>query len=153
MKSSCFVTMTVAAALCVSMGSAAAEEINLSADAVNALIAKQEHNQSMRNYAMQVNQIVAGKLREIRVGLERDAMAKANNQPVPLPTGACRAVVSLAADGSVKQASLAGCASPELGSAELQAIQQAAPFPSIGHAMILTILTSAPIATPGVNGN
>jgi hypothetical protein len=102
---------------------------------------------------MQVNQIVAGQVGRLRAEQERAAM-KQTGHPVPLPTGACRAVAVILANGTVVRAELAGCASQSLGKVELAAIHAASPLPPtpFGHNASITIETIAPDATPGVGG-
>ncbi|MEY2336396.1 hypothetical protein GL267_006050 [Acidithiobacillus ferrianus] len=81
----------------------------------------------LHSYMMQVNQIVAGHVRIIRERQERIAMKKAGH-PVALPTGACRAVAVILANGTVVRADLAQCASEALGKVMLEAVHNASPF-------------------------
>ena len=107
----------------------------------------------LHSYIKQVNQIVAGQVGRIRAEQERAAMKQAGH-PVTLPTGACRAVAVILANGTVVRAELAGCASEALGKIELAAIHTASPLPPtpFGHNASLTIETVAPDATPGIGG-
>ncbi|MBU2858046.1 hypothetical protein HF289_14665 [Acidithiobacillus ferrooxidans] len=107
----------------------------------------------LHSYMMQVNQIIAGQVGRIRAEQERAAMKQAGH-PVTLPTGACRAVAVILANGTVVRAELAGCASEALGKIELAAIHAASPLPPtpFGHNASITIETVAPDATPGVGG-
>jgi len=102
---------------------------------------------------MQVNQIVAGQVGRIRAEKERAAMEK-EGHPVALPTGACRAVAVILANGTVVRAELAGCASEALGKIELAAIHAASPLPPtpFGHNASITLRTVAPNPTPGIGG-
>ena len=144
--------LTVLMSVSISTSVLASPDIQMKIDgtAVNALV--QDKNLNLMGYQRQVNEIVAGKMRDVRVEQEQAAMHKAG-QPVPLPTGSCRAVVTVKADGTVDRAQLAGCSSPELGKAELEAINRASPLPPLGRMVNVTVQTSAPVATPGVNGN
>lgn len=126
--------------------------LNMQIDGSAMRAALQERNRNLADYRQQVNQIVAGKVREVRVEQEQAAMQSAGH-PVALATGSCRAIVTINPDGTLERSQLAGCASPELGKAELEAINRASPFPPLGIKTIVTVLTTAPVATPGVNGN
>ncbi len=108
----------------------------------------------MRSYVMQVNQIVAGHVRIIRVRQERVLTKKAGH-PVALPTGACRAVAVILANGTVVRAELAQCASEALGKVMLEAVHNASPLPPtpFGNNASITIGIIAPEATPGVDGH
>ncbi len=105
----------------------------------------------LHSYMTQVNQIVAGQVGRIRAEQERAAMKQAGH-PVTLPTGACRAVAVILANGTVVRAELAGCASEALGKIELAAIHAASPLPPtpFGHNASITLETVAPDATPGI---
>ncbi len=107
----------------------------------------------LHSYMMQVNQIVAGHVRIIRERQEHIAMKKAGH-PVALPTGACRAVAVILANGTVVQTDLAQCASGALGKVMLEAIHNASPLPPtpFGHNASITIGVIAPEPTPGVDG-
>lgn len=124
-------------------------QVQINGSAMNAAI--QQHNRTLAGYQQMVNQIVAGKVREVRVEEEQTAMQSAGH-PVALPTGSCRAIVTVNPDGTVDRSQLAGCSSPELGKAELEAIHRASPLPPLGKPVIVTVTTMAPVATPGVNG-
>ena len=148
-----FIKVTVAALFCTTTGIALADpsiQMQINGDAVNAAI--HERNRNLAAYTWQVDQIVATQIRAIRVAEEQAAMETAGH-PVPLPTGACRAIVTVAPDGTVQRAQLAGCASEELGKVELQAIKQSSPLPPLGVIANITVQNSAPVATPGVDGN
>lgn len=118
--------------------------------AVNALI--RQHNLNLVAYARQINQIVAHYVREVRVEKEQLKMKEAGH-PVPLPTGACSAVLTIDPAGQLQHAELAGCFSDFLGETELEAAKRAAPFPPSGMHVNITIRTYARVATPGVDGN
>ena len=107
----------------------------------------------LRSYMMQVNQIVAGHVRIIRERQEHIAMEKAGH-PVALPTGACRAVAVILANGTLVRTDLAQCASEALGKVMLEAIHNASPLPPtpFGHNANITIDIIAPEPTPGVDG-
>lgn len=109
--------------------------------------------QELRNYLIQVDEIVAGHVRMIRIQKERAAMNRAGHA-VALPTGACRAVATISANGTVERADLAQCSSNSLGKIMLQAIDNASPLPPTpyGHRANVTINIYAPEPTPGVNG-
>ena len=124
-------------------------QIQVDGSAVNAIASLRDRN--LANYARQVNEIVAARLRDVRVQQERDA-ADAAGHPVPLPTGRCSAAVTIKGDGTVDRVEIAGCASPKLGNAEMTAIQQASPLPPPGITVNLMVRTVAPIATPGIDG-
>ena len=83
---------------------------------------------------------------------EKSAMKQAGH-PVALPTGVCRAVAVILANGTVVRAELAGCASQALGKIELEAIHAAPPLPPtpFGANASVIIETNAPEASPGVN--
>lgn len=106
------------------------------------------------SYVTQVNQIVAGHVRIIRERQERIAMEKAGH-PVALPTGACRAVAVILANGTVVRAELAQCVSEALGKVMLEAVHNASPLPPtpFGHNASITIGIIAPEPTPGVDGH
>lgn len=127
-----------------------APQVQIDGSAVNAALHARQ--QALVAYARQVNEIVAARARQIRVQQEQDLM-KQSGHPVPLPTGLCRAIVSVAADGSLSRAQLASCASPELGDVLLKAVNQSAPFASLGQASIFPVQVTMPVATPGVFGN
>lgn len=78
---------------------------------------------------------------------------KQAGHPVALPTGVCRAVAVILANGTVVRAELAGCASQALGKIELEAIHAAPPLPPtpFGANASVIIETNAPEASPGVN--
>ena len=112
----------------------------------------QQRNRELMAYVQQINNIIAHSVRTIRVAEERLAMKKAGH-PVPLDTGWCSAVVTINADGTLKQTSISGCASENLEKVERKAIKKAAPFPPIGRPFNVVVHTWAPVGTPGVNGN
>lgn len=112
----------------------------------------QQRNRELMVYVQQINNIIAHSVRKIRVTEEQQAMKKTGH-PVPLDTGWCSAVVTINADGTLKQTSISGCASDNLEKVEQQAIRKAAPFPPIGRPLNVVVHTWAPVATPGVNGN
>ena len=124
-----------------------------SAQAVQNTSVVTQQDRILHSYMMQVNQIVAGQVGRIRAEQERTAMKRAGH-PVTLPTGTCRAVAVILADGTVVRAELAGCSSEALGKIELAAIHAASPLPPtpFGHNASITIGTIAPNATPGVDG-
>jgi hypothetical protein len=99
----------------------------------------------------QVNQIVAGQVDRIRTEQERTDMKRAGH-PVALPTGVCRAVAVILANGTVVRAELAGCASEALGKIELAAIHAASPLPPtpFGHNASITLETVVHGTTPGI---
>lgn len=105
----------------------------------------------LHSYMVQVNQIIAGQVGRLRAEQERAAI-KQTGHPVPLPTGSCRAVAVILANGTVMRAELAGCTSRSLGKIELAAIHAASPLPPtpFGHDASITIQTIATDATPGV---
>ncbi len=146
------ITLALLTSLCAysNFAEATSTQINLDGSAVSAVM--QERNRSLAAYQNQVNAIIAGKVREVRVEQEKAAMEKAGN-PIPLPTGMCRVIVTIQPDGTIKRAQLAGCASDELGQAELEAIRRSSPLPPPGVMANVIVQTQAPVATPGVNGN
>ncbi len=125
-------------------------QVQIDGTAVNAMMRARQ--QTLVAYARQVNEIVVARVRQIRVQQEQGLM-KQSGHPVPLPTGLCRAIVSVAADGSLSRAQLASCASPELGDFLLRAINLSAPFAPLGYNAIFPVQASMPVATPGVFGN
>ena len=124
--------------------------LQVDGSAANAYI--QQHNRDLASYQRMVSEIVAGKLREVRVEEERAAMQH-DGHPVALATGTCRVILTVKPDGSVDRAQLAGCAAPELGEAELEAVKRSSPLPPLGRGTIVSVTTVAPVATPGVDGN
>ncbi|MHB8348232.1 MAG: hypothetical protein ACYDHM_13885 [Acidiferrobacterales bacterium] len=78
-------------------------------------------------YTRQANKIIGHSIRGVRVAEEQRAMDKAGH-PVPPSTGWCSAVVTVDADGSIRQIRINGCASDSLGKVELKAIRKSAPF-------------------------
>ncbi len=147
------VSISLLCMLCAVSAFALAETgttIQVDGSAMEAIV--QQRTRNLQVYAHQVNEIVAAKVREVRVEQESAAMQKAGH-PVALPTGSCRAVVTVKADGTVMHAELAGCSSDELGKVEMEAIRRASPLPPSGAAANVTVSTLAPVATPGVYGN
>ena len=124
-------------------------QVQVDGSAINELAKLRDRN--LAEYSREVNEIVAARLREVRVEQERSAADEAGH-PVTLPTGACSAVVTIKGDGTIDRVEMAGCASPELANAEMTAIQQASPLPPLGTTVNLTVRTIAPIATPGIDG-
>lgn len=124
--------------------------LQVDGSAVNAVI--QQHNRDLASYQRMVSEIVAGKLREVRVEEEQTAMQRAGH-PVALATGTCRVILTVKPDGSIDRSQLAGCAAPELGKAELEAVKRSSPLPPSGRGIIVSVTTIAPVGTPGVNGN
>ncbi|MBU2841028.1 hypothetical protein HF670_16155 [Acidithiobacillus thiooxidans] len=114
-----------------------------SAQAVQNTSVVTPQNRILHSYMMQVNQIVACQVGRIRA-----------EHPVILPTGACRAVAVILANGTVVRADLAGCSSEALGKIELAAIHAASPLPPtpFGHNASIIVETIAPDATSGVDG-
>lgn len=83
-------------------------------------------------YWRQVEEIVAGRLRSLRVAEERAAAAKAGH-PVKLPTGACQVIATIQADGTVARSQLGQCSHQSIGDDMLKAVQQASPLPPYGR--------------------
>lgn len=107
----------------------------------------------LQSYMTQVNQIIAGQVDRIRTEQERVDMKRVGH-PVALPTGACRAVAVILANGTVVRAELAGCASEALGKIELEAIHAASPLPPtpFGHNASITIENVVHGAAPRIRG-
>lgn len=145
-------TALTAAVLMSASFAALADGVQFNIDGSAMKSAEQVNQQNLRAYYSQVEMVVAQQVRNIRVAQEQAAMQKAGH-PVKLPAGWCRAVITINPDGSILRSELAGCASPDLGKVELQAIQQASPLPPPGRVLNLTVATDAAITTPGVDGN
>lgn len=123
--------------------------VRLDGTAVDALI--KARTQNLQNYAHMVAGIIAGKVREIRVEQEKAAAQQAGHA-VPLPTGRCQVALSVSPDGTINHAQLMQCDSDALGKVELEAVQRASPLPPVSTQLNFTVLTTAPMSTPGVNG-
>ncbi len=111
--------------------------MQIDGSAVKAVV--MQHNCTLFAYQRQINQIVAGKLREVRA---TRAGGDAKGQPSgPAGDRGCRALVAIKSDGTVDCAELAGHASPEPGIAEMEVIGSASPFPPLGAAANVTVQT------------
>ncbi len=125
-------------------------QMRIDANTLRPLI--QERNLAARTYYMQVEQIIAHKVRKLRVAKERNAISQTGH-PVELPTGICNAVVTIKPDGTVLRAELGACQHEALGVILKEAIQQASPLPPPGQADNMTVSIDAPVPTPGYEGN
>ncbi|MDA8094383.1 MAG: hypothetical protein M0T84_10825 [Betaproteobacteria bacterium] len=125
-------------------------QMQINANTLGPLI--QEHNLEARAYFMQVEQIVAHKVRKLRVAEERNDIAQMGH-PVELPTGICDAIVSIKPDGTVFRTELGACRHQALGVTLKEAINEASPLPPPGQAYNLTIAVNANVPTPGYDGN
>ena len=104
-----------------------------------------------------IESIEGRSLREVRVEQESRAMKKAG-KPVPLPTGSCMAIVTVNREGVIEAVHPGQCASDELANTVRTSILRTSPLPPppiLGNYPRgnITVVVSAPIATPGVNGN
>ncbi|MHB1174554.1 MAG: hypothetical protein ACYCZJ_05480 [Sulfuriferula sp.] len=113
--------------------------------------------QNVRSYMVGIESIEGHSLREVRVEQESRAMKKAG-KPVPLPTGSCMAIVTITREGVIEAVHPGQCASDELANTVRAAILRTsplppAPFPGNAPRGNITVVVSAPVATPGVNGN
>ncbi|WP_308388817.1 hypothetical protein [Acidithiobacillus sp. AMEEHan] len=105
------------------------------------------------SYASQLSEIVAGRVRFIRIKEENEEIKK-HGYPIPVPGGICRAVITVLPSGELVHLQLAQCDSEALGKIERQAIVESSPFPPTpyGKEVTVTIGTYANEPTPGVDG-
>ena len=103
-------------------------------------------------YWRQVEEIVAGRMRGLRVAEERAVAARAGH-PVKLPTGSCQVIAAIKADGTVARAELGQCSHQAIGDDLLKALQQSAPLPPFGRPLNMTITVNANVPTPGEYGD
>ncbi len=103
-------------------------------------------------YWRQVEEIVAGRLRRLRVAEEHTA-ATAAGHPVKLPTGHCQAIAVIQADGTVTRSELGQCRHRAIGDDLLKALQQSSPLPPFGRPINMTVTVNANESYPGKYGN
>ncbi|MHB1678676.1 MAG: hypothetical protein ACYCSS_14315 [Sulfuriferula sp.] len=115
-------------------------QIVLADNVVAAIFLNSGIGMAMR-FQRQAEQIVEWKLNDLRVKQERVLMQQAGHA-VPLPSGVCSAVIGVSATGSVTSISLLRCASADLWSVFVQAIE-AAKLPPFGLAGNITVLVDA----------
>ncbi len=104
-----------------------------------------------RRVSLAASMVVAGRLRAVRVAMERAAMRRSGG-PVRLPTGVCSAILTLSPTGRVRQMKRLRCSNEGLREAFWRAVFSGGPLFSLANprGRRVRVRVVAPLAEPGV---